>query len=52
MGISTVLNNMWNQTGGTRFDKEFSLLTKYITDEVKRNNMLANNELRRIYIGS
>ena len=49
MGISTVLNNMWNQTGGTRFDKEFSLLTKYITDEVKRNNMLANNELRRIY---
>ncbi len=49
MGITNVFNQILSPVTANKFETEYSLLDKYIVDDVKRSNMLSNNELKKIY---
>jgi len=49
MGFYNYINNFLGTNSSNRFETEYSLLDKYITNPTKRANMLSNAELKRIY---
>ncbi len=49
MGFYNYVNNILGINSSNRFEIEYSLLDKYITNPTKRANMLSNVELKRIY---